>query len=89
MIQKFSSDTMKKTIKNIKNPRYHLLEFSENKDVPIIDSVIYFKHYFSINIQYLLNNVDDKFVCSVSDLFREDISQRFSSFLSRIGLPKD
>jgi len=67
-------------------PRYHFLEFPD--DVPIVPSVIDFKHYFSVNVQHIQEMKQTSFVCSVSALFREDISQRFTSFLARIGLPE-
>jgi len=68
-----------------KTPRYHYLEFP--KEVPIVPSIIDFKHYFSLNLEYLYKNKEKSFVCRISELYREDISQRFASFLSRIGLP--
>jgi hypothetical protein len=72
-------------VKNLK-PRYHYLEFPD--DIPIVSSVIDFKHYFSVNVDYLRELKKTNFVCKVSELFREDISHRFASFLSRIGLPE-
>ena len=69
------------------NPRYHFITFSS--DINIVPSVIDFKHYFSVHISYLENIKKNSFVCTVSELYREDISQRFASFLSRIGLPND
>lgn len=72
-------------LKNNETPRYHYLEFPN--DIPIVSSVADFKHYFSINVQYLKKHKKNSFVCQLSELYREDISQRFSSFLSRIGLP--
>ena len=66
-------------------PRYHYLEFK--KDIPIVSSVIDFKHYFTVNLPYLLKIKETNFICKVSTLYREDISHRFASFLSRIGLP--
>jgi hypothetical protein len=68
------------------NPRYHYLEFPEN--VSLVPGVIDFKHYFSVDVEYLKKLKEQYFVCAVSELFREDISQRFASFLSRIGLPE-
>lgn len=70
-------------LRNNERPRYHYLEFEE--DVPIVPSVIDFKHYFSANVKYLL---ELKRVCSVSPLFREDIAQRFAAYLARVGLPE-
>lgn len=69
------------------NPRYHFIEFP--KDINIVPSVIDFKHYFSVHISYLENIKHDNFVCIVSELYRENISQRFACFLSRIGLPNE
>jgi hypothetical protein len=66
-------------------PRYHHLEFSE--DVPIVSSVIDFKHYFSVNVEYLRKIKSANFICKVSELYRENISLRFANYLSRIGLP--
>lgn len=80
---KHSSD-QKKLIKTNQNQRYHFIEFSESQTLP--DSVIDFKHYFSISLEHLENNPDN-FICGVSPIYRELISQRFSNYLSRIGLP--
>lgn len=72
-------------LRNNETPRYHYLEFPE--DTPVTPSIVDFKHYFSANIKYLKNHKRAGFVCQLSELYREDVSQRFSSFLSRIGLP--
>lgn len=66
-------------------PRYHFLEFPEG--VPIVPSVIDFKHYFSAPVLYLREHKKSNFVCTVDELYREDLSLRFAAFLSRIGLP--
>ena len=67
-------------------PRYHYIEFPE--ETQIIPSIIDFKHYFSVPVNYLLSEKEHRFVCKVASLYREDISHRFSFFLSRIGLPE-
>jgi len=84
-INKNQSKTDNKFLRNNQNPRYHYLEFPEN--IQIVNSVVDFKHYFTTNINYLKSKIEANFICKVSELYREDISQRFSSFLSRIGLP--
>lgn len=81
------SKTPGKNIKNNLAPRYHYLEFPP--DVRMVPSIIDFKHYFSVNLKYLLMTRKEKYVCQVSELYREDISHRFAGFLSRIGLPPD
>lgn len=67
-------------------PRYHFLQFPV--DLPLVDSVIDFKHYFSVNVEQLRQIKRTHFVCRVSELYREDIAQRFAAYLSRIGLPE-
>jgi hypothetical protein len=73
-------------LRNNERPRYHYLEFPEA--VPVVPSVVDFKHYFSVNGLYLRKLKLRNFVCTISDLFREDVSVRFASFLARIGLPE-
>lgn len=77
--------TDNKNLRNNENPRYHFLEFDDN--IPIVNSVIDFKHYFTVNNTKLQEHKDKHYICTVSELFRERISQRFANYLSRIGLP--
>ncbi|MCL5267669.1 MAG: hypothetical protein M1469_06160 [Bacteroidetes bacterium] len=74
------------TLRNNETPRYHYLEFPS--PIPIVPSVIDFKHYFAVNVKYLSSIRRKNFICSVSPLFREDISLRFANYLARIGLPE-
>ena len=67
-------------------PRFHYLEFLESEKLPRL--IIDFKHFFTINRNYLYEKVDKYRLCSLDNLFKEKISQRFSYFLSRIGLPE-
>lgn len=79
--------TTTKNIINNENKRYHYLKFDEN--VPIVESVIDFKHYFTVSVNYLTSIYHQShYVCSIESLYRELILQRFSNFLSRIGLPE-
>lgn len=71
-------------IKN-ENKRYHFLSFAQ--EVPLVESVIDFKHYFTVTVSYLNSIYEDNYICSIDCLYREQISQRFSNFLARIGLP--
>jgi hypothetical protein len=66
-------------------PRYHYIDFPPG--IPLVPSVADFKHYFSVHVAYLEEVRRKNFVCRLSDLFREDISQRFAAYLGRIGLP--
>lgn len=86
MAEIMKGKTQGKTLRQNQTPRYHYLEFPAN--VPIVSSVIDFKHYFTVNVEYLKNHKKENFICQIVPLYREDVSQRFSSYLSRIGLPK-
>lgn len=78
--------TDNKMLRDNKNPRYHFLEFDKN--IRVVDSVVDFKHYFTVNTTTLQELKKDNFVCSISELYRESLSQRFANYLSRIGLPE-
>ena len=77
--------TENKYLRNNEIPRYHFLDFPN--DVSIVDSVVDFKHYFTVNITRLEVHKETHFVCSLPTLFRERIAQRFANYLTRIGLP--
>lgn len=64
--------------------RYHFLNL-EDVDVP--PSIVDFKNYFSVGVEYLKNDKQNDFVCRLKPLYREFLTQRFSNYLSRIGLP--
>lgn len=81
---KKASTDYRRIVQN-KNPRYHFLEFPESSN--IVSSVLDFKHYFSAPVRYLRALKKEKHVCNLGSLYREDVCQRFSSYLSRIGLP--
>ncbi len=65
-------------------PRYHYLFFP---DSGMPELIIDFKHFFTINREVLYKQIGKR-LCSLDDLFREKISQRFSYYISRIGLPE-
>ena len=74
------------TLMQNERPRYHYIEFPS--DIPLVPATADFKHYFSVHVSYLENIRKNNFVCRLSDLFREDLSQRFAAYLARIGLPE-
>ena len=75
-----------KQIKTQNNYRYHYLEGYQPYQIPNL--VIDFKHYYTIsrNIIYFAKE-NGHYLASLRQLFRENLSHRFSFFLSRIGLP--
>ena len=74
-----------KSIENNNNPRFHFI--SENNALQIPNLVIDFKHCFSIERNYLQKKIPSVYLASLAEIFRENVSQRYCSFLGRIGLP--
>ena len=86
-VSKNPDKTDHKNLIQNKNPRYHFLEVTSQTTLPKL--VIDFKHYFSISIEYLQKIRDENFVHPIDFLYREQLSQRFANYLSRIGLPTE
>ena len=78
--------TTGKKVMNNEDPRYHYLQFEEGFST-LPNLVIDFKHFFTVSTDYLYDNIDNR-VCTLGDLYREKVSQRFAYFISRIGLPE-
>lgn len=83
-MEKFNSDRWS-IIKKQNNTRYHHLEQDQELQVP--ELVIDFKHYYAIPRDTLFYMYDEHYLVTINHLFREYLSQRFSNYLSRIGLP--
>jgi hypothetical protein len=82
--QKRKDTTIKKIMDN-EIPRYHYLKFPD-PDIP--ELIIDFKHFFSLNKIIIYKQISKR-LCSLDDLFREKVNQRFSYYISRIGLPEN
>jgi hypothetical protein len=65
--------------------RYHHLTEDEQQGIP--DLILDFKHYYAIPVDTLYKLYPYHRFASIKKLFREDLSHRFSFYLSRIGLP--
>jgi hypothetical protein len=79
------SDSIIKKITDNEIPRYHYLNFQDQDGMP--ELIIDFKHFFTINKNVIYKQIDTR-MCSIDDLFKEKINQRFSYYISRIGLPE-
>lgn len=84
--KKGRESTIRKDIKNNKNDRYHYIEVAE-ENIQLVPSVVDFKHFYTVNRDYLYSVKGESFVCRLSELYREDLSRRFANFFSRIALP--
>lgn len=84
-MQSFTNDPWRKLTSN-NLYRYHYLSALPELGIP--DLVLDFKHYFTVPRDTLyLARANKSYVGTISELFREDLSQRFAAYLSRIGLP--
>ena len=83
------SKTRKTPWKNIlqnQTPRYHYL--NESEEFGISDLVLDFKRYYSVSRDYLYSIYPEHYFISLNELYREDLSDRFFNYQSRIGLPE-
>lgn len=80
------SKTPFKYLTDNQDDRFHCLSFASEDHLP--DMVIDFKHFFTLsaNTMYSMLEKGNR-LCSIDDLFKEKISQRFANYISRIGLP--
>jgi len=67
--------------------RFHYIPI-DDKELEIPPCVVDFKNYFSVGVNFLEQDKKKDFVCRLKPLYRELLTQRFSNFLSRIGLPE-
>lgn len=75
---------LEKLKKNDELNRYHFLpELTETLPELVID----FKRFYTVPIQLFEANLEDIYIASTKTLYKERISQRFTNYLSRIGLP--
>ena len=66
--------------------RFHSLTLDlENKSV-LNNAIIDFKHYFSVPISYLMNHKTDR-LYRLDDLFAEQLTLKFATYLSRVAIP--
>ncbi len=80
----WSSDLFKQ-IKENNNPRFHYINKLSDFQVP--ELVVDFKHIYTIKQDIIYKSFTKWYVATFNELFREDISQRYCAYLSRIGLP--
>jgi hypothetical protein len=75
-----------KPIKQNLNPRYHFIEGISSFQAP--DLIVDFKIFFSVPLEVVQMQYHKSYLVTINELFREDLSQRFASYLSRIALPE-
>lgn len=80
----WTGDLWKRVIQN-QHDRFHYLEGGTEMNMPNL--IIDFKHYYTISRDEIYGSYKEKYKTSVETLYREQLSQRFAYYLSRIGLP--
>jgi hypothetical protein len=84
----FFGDTEKARDKIRKNEyysRYHRIPEIKEK---LPELVIDFKRFYTVPIELFDYNFEKLYITSIKDLYRERLSQRFTNYLGRIGLPE-
>ena len=76
--------TLWRKIEQNEIPRYHHLEGMEIFES---DLVLDFKRYYCVSRDYFYSIYPKHYFISLNELYREDLSLRFSNYQSRIGLP--
>ena len=66
--------------------RFHALELTSNDNTILKNAIIDFKHYFSVPISYLINHKDDR-KYRLENLFSEQLTLKFATYLSRVAIP--
>lgn len=82
----FNSKELDKLKNNDEYKRYHYL--SNSPDYLIPELVLDFKHFFTLPREFIYKKRKQIYIASLNELFREELSQRFSNYLSRVGLPE-
>lgn len=82
--EKKNSDSWRYITKN-QNKRFHFLSEDSNFGMPNL--IIDFKHYYTFSRQDIYDLFPNQYKVSLDILYREELSQRFSYYISRIGLP--
>ncbi len=75
-----------KVLKDNRNPRYHYLLTFQAFQVP--ELVVDFKTFYTLGVDNLLSTHGEVYLATISELFREELSRRFTNYLSRIALPE-
>ena len=66
--------------------RFHNLTVSDGEKTIIQNAIIDFKHYFTLPISYLIAHKQDR-VLHLDDLFAEQLTLKYSTYLSRVAIP--
>jgi len=66
--------------------RFHSLTIKTETEKVLENAIIDFKHYFTVPISYLTSHKKDR-ILHLDDLFAEQITLKFSTYLARVAIP--
>lgn len=72
-------------IRKLQETRYHFLHPEQDYQIPPL--VLDFKMSFTVSRDELYRALKKSYLATMEELFREQLSQRFANYLSRIGTP--
>ncbi len=84
VMETFNSEKWRLVISN-QNARYHYIAGDSELQLP--DLAVDFKHYTTIPRDQMYERAGELYRGTISALFREELSNRFAHYLSRIALP--
>lgn len=68
--------------------RFHAFELVLNGSSVLSNAIIDFKHYFSVPISYLVKHKENR-IYHIDDLFSEQLTLKFATYLSRVAIPDE
>lgn len=66
--------------------RFHSLTIETGAEKVLENAIVDFKHYFTVPISYLISYKKDRLL-HLDDLFAEQITLKFSTYLARVAIP--
>lgn len=66
--------------------RFHSLTIETGAEKVLENAIVDFKHYFTVPISYLISHKKDRLL-HLDDLFAEQITLKFSTYLARVTIP--
>lgn len=66
--------------------RFHALEIALNGKTILNNAIVDFKHYFTVPISYLRRHTENR-MYHMEDLFSEQLTLKFATYLSRVAIP--
>lgn len=66
--------------------RYHFLTIAVGDKIVFENAIVDFKHYFTLPMKYLVFHKEDR-ILHIDDLFAEQITLKFATYLSRVAIP--